>query len=167
MQPLACQEIKKQLEETDDSSCRESLLQFITAFSAHMSPAGLEADMRHILVLVLLVGRLDDPDPTLRMTAAGLLIGEQTLTLHTHLSTDVPVPSESRGPAMHISVPLRTREEHWTHEEQGGWLQDSSYAIACRQSRGLQGVCEGADLWGAKAAGVDWLEHCEEGPSSW
>ena len=42
-----------------------------------MSPAGLEADMRHILVLVLLVGRLDDPDPTLRVTAAELLIGEQ------------------------------------------------------------------------------------------
>ncbi|BDA43155.1 Serine/threonine-protein kinase ATR at C-terminar half [Coccomyxa sp. Obi] len=68
------QEIKKQLEETDDSSCRESLLHFITAFSAHMSPAGLEADMRHILVLVLLVGRLDDPDPTLRVAAAELLI---------------------------------------------------------------------------------------------
>ncbi len=44
-----------------------------------MSPAGLEADMRHILVLVLLVGRLDDPDATLRLTAAELLMGERGL----------------------------------------------------------------------------------------
>lgn len=73
----ASQEMKRQLEETEDSSCRKSLLQFIMAFSTQMSPAGLETDVRHILALVLLVGRLDDPDPTLRLTAAELLIGEQ------------------------------------------------------------------------------------------
>ena len=69
--------MKRQLEETVDSSCRRSLLQFIMAFSTQMSPTGLETDVRHILALVLLVGRLDDPDPTLRLTAAELLIGEQ------------------------------------------------------------------------------------------
>jgi len=40
-----------------------------------MSRAGLEADMRHVVTLVLLVDRLDDPDPSLRLTAANLLIG--------------------------------------------------------------------------------------------
>ncbi|KAK9914842.1 hypothetical protein WJX75_001188 [Coccomyxa subellipsoidea] len=70
------QEMKRQLEETVDSSCRRSLLQFIMAFSTQMSPTGLETDVRHILALVLLVGRLDDPDPTLRLTAAELLIGK-------------------------------------------------------------------------------------------
>lgn len=69
------QELKKQLEEKEDSGCRESLLHFITAFSMRMSRAGLEADMRHVVTLVLLVDRLDDPDPSLRLTAANLLVG--------------------------------------------------------------------------------------------
>ncbi len=67
--------MKRQLEEAGDSSCRKALLQFIMVFSAQMSPAGLETDVRHILALVLLAGRLDDPDPSLRLTAAELLIG--------------------------------------------------------------------------------------------
>lgn len=40
-----------------------------------MSPAALASDMRHVLVLVLLVGRLDDADPRIRSIAAELLIG--------------------------------------------------------------------------------------------
>ena len=56
--------------------CKAGLLQFIAAFSKCMSPRGLDTDVRHILVLVLLVGRLDDPEPMLRCTAAQLLIGK-------------------------------------------------------------------------------------------
>lgn len=154
------QEIKKQLEDTDDSSCRESLLQFITAFSAHMSPAGLEADMRHILVLVLLLGRLDDPDPTLRLTAAELLISEQNSPKQCfhRSSCDLLKLCTSRA---YSSSPVQMLTRLL-----GDRLQNKS-AIACRQSRSVQGLCEGADLWGTKAAGVDWLEYCEEGPSSW
>jgi hypothetical protein len=67
------------LEETHDSGCKESLLQFITGSSTSMSPASLATDMRHILVLVLLVGRLDSPDATIRAVASELLMGKYIL----------------------------------------------------------------------------------------
>lgn len=63
------------LEKAENGDSRVGLLRFIAAFSTHMSPRGLDIDVRHILVLVLLVGRLDDPDCMLRCTAAQLLIG--------------------------------------------------------------------------------------------
>ena len=69
------QEVKALLEKAEDTDCRASLLRFMTEFSRHMSPRGLDTDVRHILVLVLLVGRLDDPKPVLRCAAAQLLIG--------------------------------------------------------------------------------------------
>ena len=70
------QEIKTLLERAEDPEVRAALLRFMAAFSACMSPRGLDTDVRHVLVLVLLVGRLDDPDTALRCTAAQLLIGE-------------------------------------------------------------------------------------------
>ena len=70
------QEVKALLEKADDTDGRASLLRFMTEFSRHMSPRGLDTDVRHILVLVLLVGRLDDPKPMLRCAAAQLLIGK-------------------------------------------------------------------------------------------
>lgn len=73
---LTSQETKALLEKAEDPDCRASLLRFIAAFSGAMSPRGLDTDVRHILVLVLLVGRLDDPDSMLRCTAAQLLICE-------------------------------------------------------------------------------------------
>ena len=70
------QEMKALLEKAEDTDCRASLLRFMTEFSTHMSPRGLDTDVRHILVLVLLVGRLDDPKPMLRCAAAQLLISK-------------------------------------------------------------------------------------------
>ena len=70
------QETKALLERAEDPEVRAALLRFMAAFSACMSPRGLDTDVRHVLVLVLLVGRLDDPDTALRCTAAQLLIGE-------------------------------------------------------------------------------------------
>ena len=70
------QEVKALLEKVKDADCRTSLLRFMTEFSTHMSPRGLDTDVRHILVLVLLVGRLDDPKPMLRCAAAQLLISK-------------------------------------------------------------------------------------------
>ncbi len=64
------------LEKAETADSRAGLLRFIAAFSRHMSPRGMDIDVRHILVLVLLVGRLDDPDCMLRCTAAQLLISE-------------------------------------------------------------------------------------------
>ena len=64
------------LERAEDPEVRAALLRFMAAFSGCMSPRGLDTDVRHVLVLVLLVGRLDDPDTALRCTAAQLLIGE-------------------------------------------------------------------------------------------
>ena len=70
------QEVKALLEKAEDTDCRASLLRFMTEFSRHMSPRGLDTDVRHILVLVMLVGRLNDPKPMLRCAAAQLLISE-------------------------------------------------------------------------------------------
>ena len=64
------------LEKAENGDNRAGLLQFIAAFSTRMSPRGMDIDVRHILVLVLLVGRLDDPDCMLRCTAAQLLTSE-------------------------------------------------------------------------------------------
>ena len=72
----AIQEVKALLEKAESGDCRAALLRFTAAFSMRMSPRGVDTDVRHILVLVLLVGRLDDPDSALRSTAAQLLIGE-------------------------------------------------------------------------------------------
>ena len=76
MEEAFVQEVKALLEKADDTECRASLLRFMTEFSTHMSPRGLDTDVRHILVLVLLVGRLDDPKPMLRCAAAQLLISK-------------------------------------------------------------------------------------------
>jgi hypothetical protein len=70
------QEVKTLLERAENPEARAALLQFMAAFSACMSPRGLDTDVRHVLALVLLVGSLDDPDAALRCTAAQLLIGE-------------------------------------------------------------------------------------------
>ena len=83
---LCCfQEVKALLEKAESADCRAGLLRFIAAFSMCMSPRGVDTDVRHILVLVLLVGRLDDPDSALRCTAAQLLIGESLYPLWTQL----------------------------------------------------------------------------------
>ena len=58
MEEAFVQEVKALLEKADDTECRASLLRFMTEFSTHMSPRGLDTDVRHILVLVLLVGRM-------------------------------------------------------------------------------------------------------------
>ena len=73
------QETKVLLEKAENGGSRVGLLRFIAAFSIQMSPRGLDIDVRHILVLVLLVGRLDDPDCMLRCSAAQLLISENPL----------------------------------------------------------------------------------------
>jgi hypothetical protein len=96
MQPTICeiqyplsliQELKRQLEASGVAcGVRASLLATIAAVSGALSPPGLEADMRPVLALVLLAGRLDDGEPALRCAAAELLIGERRTVLFVFLA---------------------------------------------------------------------------------
>ena len=73
---LEPQELKRQLEAPGCASAvRASVLATIAAASEAFSPADVEPDMRAVLCLVLLVGRLDDGDPSLRCAATELLAG--------------------------------------------------------------------------------------------
>ena len=83
---LHSQEVKQLLEQGQQQQqqrleVKETLLQTLAMIGHHThSPSA------QLLVLAVLVGRLDDPDPAIRSFAAQLLLGNSPLPLHLSLS---------------------------------------------------------------------------------